>query len=90
MSVEKLEGAFALAAQKAKTSKIKLPPDVRLQFYAYYKQATLGDLSLFNVQVERNIVGTLKFNAWMQLKGTSKTFAKKKYIELVENHINKK
>lgn len=90
MNSEKIDSEFQVAAQKAKTTKIELPPDVRLQFYAYYKQATVGDLSLFNVQGERNIVGTLKFNAWMQLKGLSKIFAQEKYIELVKKHINKK
>jgi len=55
---------------------------VLLQAYAYYKQATVGDNktsapSMFDLK------GKAKYDAWCQLKGTSKSQAELQYMNLV-------
>lgn len=77
---QEFEKAFSIASKMTK----KLPQDVMLQFYAYYKQATAGDNFSFNANF--GVRNAFKFNAWMQLKGISTEEAKIKYIELVETH----
>ncbi|NIJ45999.1 acyl-CoA-binding protein [Wenyingzhuangia heitensis] len=67
-----------------------LPPDIMLEFYAYFKQATKGDhFFSFNAhQEKKDLIDSFKFNAWMQLKGISPKQAQIKYIRLVEKHNN--
>ncbi len=66
-----------------------LPPDVMLEFYAHYKQATKGDHFSFNAnQHHGDLRGTFKFNAWTQLRGISPKKAKEEYIKLVEKYTN--
>ncbi|WP_010134099.1 acyl-CoA-binding protein [Ochrovirga pacifica] len=67
-----------------------LPPDVMLEFYAYYKQATKGDNFSFNANLDTDVRNTFKFNAWMQLRGISPQKAQKEYIKLVEKYTNQK
>ncbi len=58
--------------------------DTLLKLYAYYKQATEGDAA-----GERpggfDFVRRAKFDAWSEVKGTSKQEAMRKYVELVKN-----
>lgn len=66
--------------------------DVKLQYYALYKQANEGDVKgtqPWAVQIEAR----KKWDAWAALKGMSKEEAMQKYIDLVaggdpdwENH----
>ena len=65
-----------------------LPPDVMLEFYAYYKQATKGDHFSFNANIGEDLRSAFKFNAWTQLRGISPKKAQKEYIKLVEKHTN--
>jgi len=68
------------------TTNIKLPPDVMLQFYAYYKQATKGN----NYEQSSGTVelrNAFKLNAWFQLGHLSEDEAKSFYIELVNKHL---
>ncbi len=57
--------------------------DTLLKLYAYYKQATEGDAA-----GERpggfDFVRRAKFDAWSEVKGTSKQEAMRKYVELVK------
>ena len=85
-----LEQKFKKAVEDARNLEGRLPSDIMLVFYAYYKQATIGSLSLFNANLGRDIVSTFKFNAWRQLKNISKKEAKKEYIRLVEKYVDKK
>ena len=77
---QEFKKAFSIASKMTK----KLPQDVMLQFYAYYKQATAGDNFSFNANF--GVRNAFKFNAWMQLKGISAEEAKIKYIERVETY----
>lgn len=83
-----LDIEFEKAFEKASGMTEKLPQDVMLEFYAYYKQATSGDNFTFNANF--GVRNAFKFNAWMQLKGISPEDAKKKYIDLVNNYTSKK
>lgn len=64
----------------------KLPQDVMLQFYAYYKQATKGnnyEQPSGNIEL-RN---AFKLNAWFQLNHLTEEDAKKEYIKLVKKYL---
>ncbi len=80
----KLDQDFKKAFSIASKMEDKLPQDIMLQFYAYYKQATAGDNFSFNANFD--VRNAFKFNAWMQLKGISSEEAKIKYIELVNTY----
>jgi len=77
--------AFGIASEMTQ----KLPSDVMLRFYAYYKHATSKnslDLPTGNSEV-RN---AFKLNAWFQINNITVEEAKQKYIELVEQYTIKK
>jgi acyl-CoA-binding protein len=81
-----LNKAFEEAYEIACNTTVKLPPDVMLQFYAYYKQATKGnnyEEPSGNIQL-RN---AFKLNAWFQLNHVSEEDAKKEYINLVNTYL---
>ncbi len=83
-----LQDRFDKAVRIA-TKMAPLPPDVMLEFYAYFKQATKGDHFSFNANAEDgDLRNSFKFNAWTQLRGISPKKAKKEYIKLVEKHTN--
>lgn len=73
---------FEIAAEEQKN--LKRPPDrdSLLQFYALYRQATIGD-----VQGERpgvfHMPAKAKYDAWANLKGMTKEVAMQGYIDLV-------
>ncbi|CAM1353172.1 acyl-CoA-binding protein [Tenacibaculum insulae] len=83
--VNDLNIQFQEAYKKASDYEEKLPPDVMLKLYAYYKQAVKGDKFTFNEN--NNLRNAFKFNAWVQLKGMSEDEAKKEYINLVNSII---
>jgi len=62
-----------------------LSNDVKLNFYKYYKQATIGDCNTpqpWAVQLEARA----KWEAWNSVKGTSKEDAMLSYCELYLTH----
>ena len=73
---------------QAQTDSKNLPerPDnmTLLKIYALFKQASSGD-----AQGERpgmsDFVARAKFDAWTELKGTSKEAAMQQYIDLIED-----
>lgn len=74
------EAAVKYVRQTPSTNDV--PNDTKLLYYAYFKQATVGDVTTdqpsFIWFKER-----AKWNAWNSLKGITKEYAKSKYIELV-------
>lgn len=84
---ERFDKAVRIAAEMD-----PLPPDIMLEFYAYYKQATKGDhffsFNANNQEEESDLRRSFKFNAWTQLRGISPKRAKKDYIKLVEKYSN--
>lgn len=88
MKNENLDILFQKAFEKASTTKKKLPPDVMLHFYAYYKQATHDDTNQFYTPSgQSELRNAFKLNALFQIKDLTTQEAKRKYIELVEKHI---
>ncbi|CAM1360476.1 Acyl-CoA-binding protein [Tenacibaculum sediminilitoris] len=80
-----LDLKFKEAYQKASELEEKLPPDIMLRLYAYYKQAVKGDRFTFNDNSD--LRNAFKFNAWMQLRGMNERKAKKEYVKLVNSLI---
>ncbi len=78
---KKFEKAFKIASKMTE----KLPPDTMLQFYAYYKQATI-DTPFYLPSGDNEMKNAFKLNAWFQVNQLTPNAAKKKYIELVEKH----
>ena len=75
-----LDKKFLEAFDKISELKKAVAPDVMLNFYAYYKQATFGNKFSFNSGAD--VRSAFKFNAWMQLNGMSADEAKQEYINL--------
>jgi len=78
-----LDKEFNEAFHRLSELKESLPPDVMLKLYAYYKQATSGDIFSFNS--EPDVRNAFKFNAWTQLNGMSQEEAKQEYINLAKD-----
>lgn len=88
MKDEELDILFQKAFEKASATKIKLPPDVMLHFYAYYKQATQNEANqYYTPSGSSELRNAFKLNALFQIKDLTTQEAKKKYIELVEQYI---
>ena len=54
--------------------------EMKLEFYALYKQATTGDVSGKRPGM-MDFVGRAKFDAWAKLEGTSTEQAMQQYID---------
>lgn len=78
-----VKAQFEQAAQDVQKLPKKPDDKTLLSLYAFYKQATAGD-----VQGARptgfDIVGKAKYDAWTKLKGTPPDMAMQAYIELVK------
>lgn len=77
-----LDKEFQQAFQRLSESEESVAPDIMLKLYAYYKQATSGNL--FSINDESDVRNAFKFNAWMQLNGMSEDEAKQEYINLAK------
>lgn len=62
--------------------------DLKLQFYALYKQATEGDVKGKKPGM-LDVVGRAKYSAWEKHKGTSQEKAMQQYIDLLEEQKKK-
>ena len=87
MKNDEIDAKFKEAFEKASNMKDKLPADVMLRLYAFYKQAVKGD-QFSTYSNEKGLRNAFKFNAWVQLKGMSPDEAKREYIKLVNLIIN--
>lgn len=83
---KELNKKFDNAYKIASTTNIKLPPDVMLQFYAYYKQATKGN-NYEEPSGDVQLRNAFKLNAWFQLSHLTETEAKHEYIKLVNKYL---
>ncbi|MCF6297656.1 MAG: acyl-CoA-binding protein [Flavobacteriaceae bacterium] len=87
--MKELDQKFNKAFKVASAMTEKLPSDVMLRFYAYYKHATSKD-QFENPSGNNTVRNAFKLNAWFQINNISVEEAKQKYIDLVEEHTNKK
>lgn len=83
-----LDKEFEKAFLKASASSMKLPPDIMLKLYAYYKQASSGS-NYKSSNSNINLINAFKLNAWLQISHLSEEEAKKGYIDLVKKYIIK-
>lgn len=82
---KKFNKAFEIASAMTK----KLPPDIMLEFYAFYKIAT-NNGNLHSPSGNSELRNGFKLNALFQFNHITPTEAKEKYIALVEKHTNQK
>ncbi|MFN8126018.1 MAG: acyl-CoA-binding protein [Candidatus Nanopelagicales bacterium] len=77
-----IDEAFQAAVERVPTLASDPGNEVKLNLYALYKQATVGD-----VQGKKpgftDFVGKAKYEAWGKLKGMSSDAAKQQYVDLV-------
>jgi len=78
-----LKARFDAAAEASKQLSRRPDNETLLKLYAYFKQATVGDVAgkrpgMFDM------VGRAKYDAWAGIKGTSTDSAMQTYIDLVE------
>lgn len=57
--------------------------EMKLEFYALYKQATEGDVSGKRPGM-MDFVGRAKFDAWEKVKGLSREEAMERYVERLD------
>lgn len=83
MSTDDLSVRFEAAVMAAKQLRNRPANDILLKLYAYYKQATVGD-----VEGRRpgftDFAGRAKYDAWKKVKGLAAEDAMQRYIDLVE------
>jgi acyl-CoA-binding protein len=79
-----LDIEFQEAFQSLSEMKESVAPDIMLKLYAYYKQATSGDIFSMNSESDSDVRNAFKFNAWAQLNGMSEDQAKQEYINLAK------
>ncbi|KAF8896479.1 acyl CoA binding protein-domain-containing protein [Infundibulicybe gibba] len=72
--------AVAIVQGLPKDGPIKPSQDDQLYFYKYFKQATIGDVNTARPGM-LDFVGKAKWDAWNEVKGTSKADAHAKYVE---------
>lgn len=78
-----LKTEFETAAQDVQKLTWKPDDKTLLSLYAFYKQATVGDVT-GSRPTGFDIVGKAKYDAWARLKGTAQETAMQAYIELVK------
>ncbi len=84
--LNELDKAFEKAYSIACNTNKKLPPDIMLHLYAYYKQATKGN-NYEQPTGDVQLRNAFKLNAWIQLSHLSETESKQEYINLVNKYL---
>lgn len=84
-----LDTRFQEAVEIAsKMTQASLPQDVQLRLYAFYKQATLGNLDLKQTS-NFHLRDAFKINAWMQISHFTADEAKEQYVEIINSILKK-
>ncbi len=83
--MSELKEKFSACVQYVQSAEGNFKPsnDVKLEFYALFKQATEGDVKGKKPGLT-NFVGRAKYNAWENLKGMSSEQAMETYIAKIE------
>ncbi|MEU9712403.1 acyl-CoA-binding protein [Streptomyces sp. NPDC047967] len=88
MSVGLDNAEFAQLAEQVKHLPSNPDNATLLKFYAYFKQATVGDNNT-EAPGLMDFTGKAKWNAWSDLKGMEQTDATLRYIEAARDMIAK-
>lgn len=77
-----LKARFDQAVNQVQNAEGNFKPstEMKLEFYALYKQASTGDVSGKRPGMT-DFVGRAKYDAWAKLKGTSSEQAMQQYID---------
>ncbi len=81
--MSKLETLFKLAAERVRQLPRRPDNDTLLKLYAFYKQATVGDVDTKRPGFT-DVAGRAKYDAWARLRGTTRPAAMRTYVDLVE------
>jgi len=84
-----LTESFEDAQKRVKTLTEAPGNDELLELYAFFKQATVGDVSGSRPGM-LDFKGRAKFDAWSKKKGTSKDAAMTAYVGVVDRLMKKK
>lgn len=81
-----LKARFDEAVNYIQTAEGNFKPsnELKLEFYALYKQATEGDISGKRPGM-MDFVGRAKFDAWEKLRGMSRDDAMQQYVDKLES-----
>ncbi|AUR52767.1 acyl-CoA-binding protein [Aquella oligotrophica] len=84
--MSELEQQFIEMVEAVKNATINFQPNniEKLKLYAFYKQATIGDIQGECPSV-MNMVERAKWNAWNAIKGWSKEKAMQAYIDILKD-----
>ncbi|EDV97754.1 acyl-CoA-binding protein [Drosophila grimshawi] len=77
---------FEEIVEKAKKLDITITKEDVLEFYGYYKQATVGDC---NIEEPEDPEKKARYNAWKSKAGLTIEDAKKHYIEVYKKYVTK-
>lgn len=78
-----LKAQFEEASAKSKSLPDQSNENL-LKLYSLFKQATEGDVNIEKPTNMFDFKGIAKFNAWEELKGTSKEEAMQQYVNFVK------
>lgn len=85
-----MEKDFQDYVQRIRNSKsntsVSIPDDLKLDFYKFYKQATLGDCTVPEPSLF-SFADNAKWKAWNSLKGMSKEDAMIAYIRYAKQYV---
>ena len=84
IDMSRVDDDFSDACHKVEELYIRLNNSTIRKIYAYYKQATVGDITGKRPSVLR-LRERIKFESWSSISGMSKDDAKIAYIDLVNN-----
>lgn len=79
-----LKQAFEQAVSESKDLPERPDNATLLKIYALYKQASVGDAEGKRPGFS-DMVGRVKWDAWNELKGTSRDDAMQRYVDLIES-----
>ncbi len=74
---------FQSAVERAPKLPKRPPSDILLQFYALFKQASVGDMEGVRPGFA-DFEGRAKYDAWSKLQGKAQEEAMQEYIALIE------
>ena len=80
-----LQQLFQQAVADSKNLPQKPSNDIMLKMYAFYKQATEGDINIEEPSNPFDFVAKAKYNAWEEVKGKSKEAAMQDYVDMVNS-----
>ncbi|KAI8972767.1 Acbp from Moniliophthora Perniciosa, partial [Pilobolus umbonatus] len=66
------------------SSKVQPTKEQKLELYAYYKQASVGDVNTTRPGIF-DLMGRSKWDAWKAKEGISQLDAKHRYVEILLN-----